>query len=154
MALTFEITFVEDDILDKLDEDDGRISSIMFSEDRPSVSLGRAWHIIHALLTGSADKVAGPLSFMISGGRELSRERNGGWVCAYSSSDVAKIRSKLPSADALEKRYATDGLPDRVLYADRVETQGAEYFLEVYRELIERIGEAADEDQGMLAGLI
>jgi Domain of unknown function (DUF1877) len=154
MAQTFEITFVEDDILDELDDDDERISSIMFSEDRPSVSLGRAWHIIHALLTGTATKSSGPLSFMIGGGQRLSGDANGGWVCAYSSTDVANIKSKLPSPEALQKCYATDGLPDGVLYADRLDKDGAEYFLEVYRELIERIAEAVDEDQGMLAGLI
>lgn len=155
MALTYEITFVEDDVLERLEpREDERIASIMFREERPTVTLGRAWHILHALLTGSAKSVSGPQGFILGGGRPLGRDPNGGWVAAYDSGEVAKISAALPSAETLAQRYKEQGLPDRVASADKLAQQGPEYFLEVYRDLVPAMKKAADDELGMLAGLI
>lgn len=157
MSLTFEITFVEDEVLDDLEGDDEeRIATIMFREERPHISLGRAWHMIHALLTETTGKSSGPLSFIVGGGRTLDdQDPNGGWVCAYDSSEVAKIQAALPSASTLAKRYQEQGLPDGVAWASRVKGEAdAEYFLEPYRELVDAMKQAVDDEHGMLAGLI
>jgi hypothetical protein len=157
MSQTFEITFVEDAILEKLDAgDDERIASIMFNEDRPTVSLGKAWHVIHVLLTGSHKAGSGPLAFIMGSGRHLGNDPNGGWVCAFDAADLAEIRAVLPSPAKMLERFEELDLEwaDTVAWGKRLETQGPEFFLEPYRDLLEALAKADAEDLGMLAGLV
>ncbi len=157
MSQTFEITFVEDAVLEKLEEgDDDLIASIMFREDRPTVSLGKAWHVIHVLLTGSRESGSGPLAFIVGGGRHLGTDPNGGWVCAFDAADLAEIRDRLPPAATLLERFAELDREtlDGIVWHARLATQGPEFFLEPYRDLLEALAKADAEDLGMLAGLV
>ncbi|HEY1957962.1 MAG TPA: DUF1877 family protein, partial [Polyangiaceae bacterium] len=102
VSQTFDITFVEDAVLETLEEgDDARIASIMFSEDRPTLTLGKAWHVLHMLLTGSTQAAKGPRAFIMGSGRFLGNDANGGWVSAFDSKQVIGIYTRLPTPETL-----------------------------------------------------
>lgn len=61
--------------------------------------VGKAWHGIHFLLTGSDWEGAGPLAFVLHGGREIKHDLGYGSPHGFSAAEVQEIAQALAGVD-------------------------------------------------------
>ena len=59
--------------------------------DIECLDVDRTWHLLHFLLTGSADDAEHPLSFLAAGGRAVSDDLGNGPLRAFTPEDVWRL---------------------------------------------------------------
>ena len=125
---------------------------------RTPLYLGKAWHALHFLLTGSAWEGEGPLRFLASGGTELGDELVYGPARVWSVDEVRAIAAALAdvSGDELVARIDPAAMTAAEIYPaiwDR-DQDFAEFIGPAYQELCAFVREAAARGEGMVAATL
>jgi hypothetical protein len=114
-----------------------------------AVSLQKAWHGLHFLLTGSAWEGTGPLAFIASGGEEVPGSDHGyGPARLFSPEETTEINSALSEIDDAElwSRFNPEEMTGQEIYPDiwdEPEEDLKEEYLMYFNELKKLIAAAA-----------
>ena len=157
MGIELIVVAVPDETLERLDEGSSEevVASVMFQEDHPYCNVGRCWHVLHYLLTGSGKAGKGPLTFIWGGGRAVGPDGEYDIARAFDSEKCAAIAAALPAADVLRKRFAAGPIPEKIVQGDRINRDGIdEYLVPIYEELAGFVREAAERGDGLLLQVI
>ena len=125
---------------------------------RAPLYLGKAWHALHYLLTGSAWEGEGPLRFLASGGTELGDELVYGPARIWSVDEVRAIAAALADlpTEVLLGRVDPAAMTAAEIYPaiwDRDEDFAA-FIGPAYEELRAFMREAAARGEGMVAATL
>src|SRR5262245_45909058 len=95
MSMTGRLRAVAPGVLDGLDE--AAVLDLLLDED--ALDLGKAWHGLHFLLTGTAWEGDGPLAAAILGGEEITGDLGYGAARCLSPRGVAEVALALGASD-------------------------------------------------------
>ncbi len=134
------------DDFDTFEEEDSLASS--------SMTLEKAWHGLHFLLTGTSWEGTGRRAFLLNGGNEVGSDEGYGPSRLYSAADVIEIARELESVDgeALWSNFDQEKMTDEEIYPDiwdEEEEELKEEYLEYFEELCEFVSTAASNGEGI-----
>lgn len=121
-----------------------------------SVSLEKAWHGLHYLLTGEVWEGSGPLAFLLAGGELVGEEEESPrW---FSPEETAEIHQALSgvSDDKLWSRFDADEMEQQEVYPgvwDEPEIDLKEEYLAYFSELKQVVAIAAQGGQGLTVSI-
>ena len=118
--------------------------------DHKRLELGKSWHLLHFLLTGSADSVPPPLGNAILGGTAIGPDLGYGPARFLTPRQVSDVAEALTGVDAAElaRRYpAAIDRADIYTYSD---IDKDDDYLFHFRALVAYYVDAARNDNGML----
>jgi hypothetical protein len=121
-----------------------------------SVSLEKAWHGLHYLLTGEVWEGAGPLAFLLSGGeQEGGDEEAPRW---FTPQETVEIHQALlgVSDDQLWSRFDADEMAQNDVYPgiwDEPEEDLQEEYLMYFHQLKEAVAAAVQSNRGLLVSI-
>lgn len=101
--------------LDALRQDPEDVSTFLYETHADhALDVGKAWHGIHFLLTGTVGGGSGPLDTVVYGRTPLDEEMQYGAVMATDAADVPAIAAALAAAPdaALRQRFDPDAMDD------------------------------------------
>ena len=121
-----------------------------------SVSLEKAWHGLHYLLTGEVEEGRGPEAFLLAGGEVLGDEEDG--VRWFTPEETAGIHQALSgiSDDRLWSRFDADAMEQQGVYPgiwDEPEADLQEEYLAYFHELKQVVAAAAQGQQGLIISI-
>ena len=128
-------------------------------EQFESISLEKAWHGLHFLLTGDAWETEGPAAFIVGGGAPLDGVDAGyGLPRLFMPDEVQQIHAKLNSTDGetLWSRYDSDAMTTEGVYPDiwdEPEEDLKEEYLFYFTDLKNLVSRAAGAGQGLVVFL-
>ena len=126
-------------------------------KDHRMLSLDKAWHGVHYLLSGRSEPEASPRG-AIFGGREIGDDDFGyGPARYFLPTEVGEIAGELTGAhveDELRERYEPAELTARHIYPGGWEVADGAWLIESFRELRDFFGEAAGRGSAILTCLI
>jgi hypothetical protein len=125
----------------------------------PSVSLEKAWHGLHYLLTGDATETTGPLAFIIAGGTDIP-----GWDGGYgparllSPTETSEIHAALSGVDddTLWSRFDPEAMTEQGVYPeiwDEPEEDLKDEYLMYFNDLKKLVAETAAKGESLLVVL-
>ena len=120
----------------------------------PSISLEKAWHGLHYLLTGSATE-GGLLGFIVEGGKAVGSDMGYGPPRFFEHADVAALNRALAaiSDDDLWSRFDSARMEEEGVYPliwDEPESNLREEYLHYFHELKNLVQQADKEKLGLL----
>ena len=119
-----------------------------------SVSLEKAWHGLHYLLTGQVGEDHGPLGFLLAGGEQLGDDEESPvrWFTPEETEQIHKALSGI-SDDELWSRFDADEMEQRGIYPgiwDEPEEDLKEEYLTYYEELKKVVTAATNNGEGLI----
>lgn len=119
-----------------------------------SVSLEKAWHGLHYLLTGDVWEGQGPLAFLLAGGEQLGDDEESAprWFTAEETSRIHQALAGVSDA-ALWSRFDAAEMERQSVYPgiwDEAEDDLKEEYLTYFHELKRVAAAAAQSGQGLL----
>jgi hypothetical protein len=119
-----------------------------------SVSLEKAWHGLHYLLTGDVWEGQGPLAFLLAGGEQLGDEEESPvrWFTPDETSQIHRALSGITD-DALWSRFDADAMEQQHVYPgiwDEDEADLKEEYLTYFHELKQVVAAAVQSRQGLI----
>ncbi len=123
-----------------------------------TLSLEKAWHGLHFLLTGDSWGGSGPQAFLVCGGTEQGEDYGYGPARYFASQQTREIANVLSpiEVDNLWSRYDAQAMTDAGIYPeiwDEPAAELAEEYCEYFQELQEFMAEAAEQGDGLLVYL-
>jgi len=123
-----------------------------------SISLDKAWHGIHFLLTGSASKMNGGASLAILGGKPIGEDLGYGPARVLSPSQVKAIAIALEkeTPESLSSRYDPQAMEKAQIYPSiwqREGKEGLQFLLDSYKSLLAFYKRAADKGQAIVIAI-
>ncbi|HHX01343.1 MAG TPA: YfbM family protein [Firmicutes bacterium] len=131
------------------------IEELAFSDDPDGLSLDKAWHGVHFLLTGSSMPTDDLLSDVIMGGTEVGDDLGYGPARYLKPEEVAALAEGLGKVtqEDLYNKFSPDGMTD--VYPDIWDEEDAfEYLLDNFFQLSEFFMAAAKEYCAMLVCVV
>lgn len=120
------------------------------------LSLEKAWHGLHYLLTGEVWEGNGPLAFLLTGGEPLGDEEEGTrWITPTETAEIHRALSGITD-DQLWSRFDADAMEQQEVYPgiwDEPEAELKEEYLSYFGELKQLVAEAAQGGQGLLVSI-
>jgi hypothetical protein len=123
------------------------------------VSLEKAWHGLHYLLTGDASLESVPLAFIVPGGNEVPGSDAGyGAARIFSPAETAEINAALSDIDdeALWSSFDADAMTEQGVYPviwDEPEEDLKEEYLFYFHDLKKLVAAAASRGESVLVFL-
>ncbi len=122
-----------------------------------SVSLEKAWHGLHYLLTGDVWEGHGPLAFLLAGGELLGSddEAPARWFTPEETAQIHQALSQL-SDDELWARFDPVAMEQNEIYPgiwDEPEEELQEEYLGYFQQLKQVVEVAARNGQGLIVTL-
>jgi hypothetical protein len=122
------------------------------------VSLEKAWHGLHYLLTGSAMEGEPPLNFILEGGQPMGEDDGYGPPRLFSPSEVQQIHAALSAIgdDELWSRFHAEDMTAQGVYPgiwDESEEDLREEYLTYFNELKKVIAVAAGKKMAVVVRL-
>jgi len=129
------------------------------TSERQTLSLDKAWHGVHYLLSGSAEEpTAEAPGNAVLGGTEIGDDDFGyGPARCFTPSEVADIAAALarPELEAeAEARYQADKLTELSVYPGGWDADAREWLLDALEDLREFFHEAAAQECAVLTTLV
>lgn len=129
------------------------IVDFLYDEARNTLNVDKAWHVMHFLLSGHANKGVMPLGFICAGGTPIG-ELDFGPARAFSSAEVRAIDAALRPIDRaeLESRWDMKKIQKAEIYAvhfDDSEDE-LEYMGHYFDELKHFIAKLAKKGSAMI----
>ena len=119
-----------------------------------SVSLEKAWHGLHYLLTGEVCGGNGPLTFLLAGGEQLGDEEESPlrW---FTPDEAARINQALSgvSDEKLWSRFEANEMEQQQIYPciwDEAEEDLKDEYLTYFHELKQVVAAAVQSGKGLL----
>lgn len=122
-----------------------------------SVSLEKAWHGLHYLLTGETWEGEGPLAFLLAGGEPIGEDEESP-VRWFDPEETAKIHEALDAVSdtALWSRFNAEELEANDIYPgiwDEDEADLREEYLGYFHELKQVVAAATLNGQGLVISI-
>jgi hypothetical protein len=122
-----------------------------------SVSLEKAWHGLHYLLTGEVWEGDGPLAFLLAGGEPLGDEEESPerWFTPEETADIHRALSGV-SDNTLWSRFDAEEMEQQEIYPgiwDEPEDDLKEEYLTYFHELKQVVAAAVQGGQGMTVSI-
>jgi hypothetical protein len=122
-----------------------------------SVSLEKAWHGLHYLLSGEVWEGTTPLGFLLGGGEAVDDDEESG-VRWFSPEETAEINKALKAVtdDALWSRFDAEEMENQQIYPgiwDEDESDLKEEYLTYFHELKKVVASAAKAGQGLIVSI-
>jgi|ERR1051325_1358736 hypothetical protein len=141
-----------------LDDCDGMESLVGGQRAGMFVSLEKAWHGLHYLLTGSAAEADLPLGFILQGGAEVGGDLGYGPPRMFTDNEVRHLHTALEavSDDILWSRFNPEAMSAAGVYPeiwDEPESDLREEYTHYFHELKKLIAKANAEGHGLLVVL-
>jgi hypothetical protein len=119
-----------------------------------SISLEKAWHGLHYLLTGEVWEGHGPAAFLLAGGEQLGEDEESPprWFTPEETAQIHQALSTI-SDDVLWSRFDADQMEQLEIYPgiwDEAEEDLKEEYLAYFHELKQVVATAAGSGQGLL----
>jgi hypothetical protein len=117
------------------------------------ISLEKAWHALHYLLTGTAQEGSGPLAFILAGGQNLGDESE---PIRYLAPDETRAINRAVTSvsdDNLWSRFNPQAMEAADVYPgiwDEDEDELKEEYLDYFGQLKKLVAAAAAEGHGLL----
>jgi hypothetical protein len=128
----------------------------MACESGEEIDLDKAWHIVHFLLTGTADKVPTPAGALLNDGNPITREE----IClgrpwALSPQEAAQFAAAVAAVgpEEIQQRFDLSAMKSANVYLTKGISDGNSlrgYALHHLAALREFLGKASDEGQGVI----
>ena len=127
-------------------------------ESSDLVSLEKAWHGLHFLLTGSAEGGDPPLNFLLKGGTPVGEDLGYGEPRLLAPAEVRQMDAALAglSADQLWARFDPARMKQEGIYPgiwDEPEAELREEYVGYFQELKRLVHAAAGRGQALLVAL-
>lgn len=109
--------------------------------DEPAVnriSLDKAWHGLHYLLSGAAEPLPGPLGQAIFGGTEIGDDMGYGRARCFTAAEAAEIAGALRTPgleNTLRGRFDPDAMEQLGIYPAGVWDEGPDWLIAAFRDL-------------------
>jgi hypothetical protein len=135
------------------------LTKVLFeTKGEQSVSLDKAWHGIHFLLTGSAWKMNGGASLAILGGKPVGEDLGYGPARVLTPAQVKAIAAALEkeTPESLSSRYDLQAMEKEQIYPSIWQREGKEglrYLLDSYKSLLAFYKRAADNGQAIIIAI-
>jgi hypothetical protein len=118
------------------------------------ISLEKAWHGLHYLLTGEVWEGQGPLAFLLAGGEQLGEDEESPvrWFTPDETNQIHQALSRV-SDDQLWSRFDASEMEQQEVYPgiwDEAEEDLKEEYLTYFRELKQVVAAAAQSGQGLV----
>lgn len=159
MGMYCEVSVASHEDLDRFSADPNilTMSSVRRRTTAQSISLEKAWHGLHYLLTGQAWMAEGPLAFLLVGGEELGEDEDtpARWFTREASLVIHKALSQI-SDELLWSRYDADQMTEQGIYPviwDEDEEELKEEYLSYFHQLKQVVAAAVESGQGLLVEL-
>ena len=122
-----------------------------------AVSLEKAWHGLHFLLTGEAWHQEGPLAFLLAGGQQVGDDEESPyrWFAPEEASEINRALSAV-SDDQLWSRFDAEEMEAQDIYPsiwDEDEEDLKEEYLDYFNELKDIVSQAVETGQGLLVSI-
>jgi hypothetical protein len=123
----------------------------------PSISLEKAWHGLHYLLTGEVWEGSGPLAFLLAGGEQLGDddEMPVRWFTPEETAEIHRALSAV-SDKQLWSRFDPEAMEEQQIYPgiwDEDEADLKEEYLGYFHELKAVVAEAVKANQGLVVSI-
>lgn len=119
--------------------------------DEDGVSVGKSWHSLHYLITGSAEEIDSPLGNAILGEKKIGPDLGYGPARFLDATQVREVSFALNkvAADDLARRFNLDAMKAAKVYAchDKGELELAQHY---FQHLVKYYAEAAKRGDAML----
>ena len=138
-----------------LEDSDGMESLVGGQRVGMFVSLEKAWHGLHYLLTGSAEEAPAPLGFLVAGGEPIGDDLGYGPARLFAPRDVRHLHIALEavSEDTLWSRFDPAAMSSAGVYPDvwgEAESDLRDEYVTYFHQLKELIAHANEQGHGVL----
>jgi hypothetical protein len=121
------------------------------------VSVEKAWHGLHYLLTGEVWQGHGPLAFLMAGGEQLGddEESPARWFTPNETVQIHEALSNV-SDNELWSRFDAEEMENQQIYPgiwDEPEEDLKEEYLTYFHELKQVVAAAVQSGQGLLVAI-
>ena len=120
------------------------------------VSLEKAWHGLHYLLTGEVWGGDGPLAFLLAGGENLGDDESPlRWFTPEETAQIHRALTRV-SDDQLWSRFDPDAMGEKDVYPgiwDEPEDDLKSEYMGYFHALKSVVAAAADAGQGLLVSI-
>lgn len=147
--------------LEELRRDPDSIEEFLYPDDEPEggFDVDKAWHGLHYLLTGTADRGEGPAAMAILGGEEIGEDLGMGPARFLTPPQVREVAAAL--ADFTESELRANFNPEQMqafgIYPDIIWVRDGEealdYLLDNFWPLVDFYTAAAQRGDGVLLSL-
>jgi hypothetical protein len=156
MGMYCEVSVASREDIDRLSSSPAVMDSFLQSgiATAERVSLEKAWHGLHYLLSGEVWEGTGPLAFLLVGGAPVDDDDDAG-VRWFSPREAGEIHHALSavSNDQLWSRFDPDQMQQLEIYPgiwDEAEDDLKDEYLSYFEALKQVVGAAVDGGQGLL----
>jgi len=146
-----------DEVADLLDADEERLIDWLEDPIRRPFDVDKAWHGLHAVLTGSADECDHPLSSVVFGGEEFGADLGYGPSRYLTADEVRQLAAALDELEPADFRAQVDlaALDDLDTYpdawdADDETDDNVRWLLDAFETVRSGFHRAADHGQAMV----
>lgn len=155
MGMYCEVTAASPDDLNRLSTQPSFLGGLLGSDTATAdgVSLEKAWHGLHFLLTGEAWEGHGPLGFLLAGGELVGGDEEAPrW---FPPDETTRIHEALSgvSDDSLWSRFDASKMEELDIYPgiwDEEEEELKEEYLGYFHELKQVVAAAVQSGRGLL----
>jgi hypothetical protein len=155
MGMYCEVSAASREDVGRFSEDDDLLSGPFTARTATadSVSLEKAWHGLHYLLTGEVDEADGPEAFLLAGGEVVGDDEDGiRWFTPNETIDIDRALSAV-SDNALWSRFDAARMEQLGIYPgiwDEDEDDLKDEYLTYFQELKQVVAAAAQSGRGLV----
>jgi hypothetical protein len=155
MSMILHVIAVTPDQIATLGADPETLDEVMGADPARQVSLEKAWHGLHYLLTGNASGGTGPEAFLLAGGEPIGEDLGYGPARLMGPDAVQALARTLSaiSDEQLWRRFDADRMTEEGIYPliwDEGETELREEYLGYYHALQEVVATASMANNGLV----
>jgi hypothetical protein len=157
MGMSVLVKAIDESQLREIPADPDSVEEILdqTTSDGTSVSLEKAWHGLHYLLTGTADAGPVPLNFLLRGGEPIGEDQGYGPARLFRPAAVQALATSIGGVTdgQLWSRFDPDRMTAEGIYPliwDEPEPDLRDEYLTYFRELQALIQTASRKDMGLV----
>jgi len=153
--MNLTVNAVKPDEIEALLAEPGTLHRVLGADPARKVSLEKAWHALHFLLTGSASGGTGPEAFLLAGGEPFGEQGGYGPPRLLRPDAVHALSACLSaiSDDQLWGRYDAARMTDEYIYPciwDENEADLRKEYLGYYHKLKALVGRASQANDALV----
>ena len=155
MSMTVILTAVTPDEIAAFLADPDTLDNVLGAKQARKVSLEKAWHGLHFLLTGSASGGTGPEAFLLAGGEASGEDRGYGPARLLRPDAVHALAASLSaiSDDQLWRRFDAAQMTEQGICPviwDEPEAELRDEYLRYYHEMKRLVSAASQTNDGLV----